>query len=225
MKAVVILLVGMLTTIANAHAGPIIVDNEADFLSLAGDVLREGFESFPTDRCTGGGSAPATMISTTIFSVTTDPQDGGTSFLCVGVARGGPHPTEGVNALIAGSPTGDRWTLTFNLDSTYNAVAFDLTDAAEGGDVFIEFGFGDRLQIASCCLPSGNELFFGVITNDLFSMFSLINTGNFDGWGIDNMIFATPVPEPSTALLFATGLAGLGFMGWRRRRSVRVRAA
>ena len=33
------------------------------------------------------------------------------------------------------------------------------------------------------------------------------------------------VPEPSTLSLFATGLAGLGFMGWRRRRSVRVRAA
>ncbi len=27
----------------------------------------------------------------------------------------------------------------------------------------------------------------------------------------------TPVPETSTLSLFATGLAGLGFMGWRRR--------
>ncbi len=32
-------------------------------------------------------------------------------------------------------------------------------------------------------------------------------------------------PEPSTLALFATGLALLGFLGWRRRGSVQVRAA
>ena len=32
------------------------------------------------------------------------------------------------------------------------------------------------------------------------------------------------VPEPSTLSLFATGLAGLGFMGWRRKR-VQLKAA
>ncbi len=43
----------------------------------------------------------------------------------------------------------------------------------------------------------------------------------------DTINFAdfTPAPEPSTLALFATGLALLGFIGWRRRRVVRVRAA
>ena len=35
--------------------------------------------------------------------------------------------------------------------------------------------------------------------------------------GIDNIVY-TEVPEPGTLALFTIGLAGLGFMGWRRRR-------
>ena len=35
----------------------------------------------------------------------------------------------------------------------------------------------------------------------------------------------TEAPEPSTLALFATGLALLAFIGWRRRRSVQVKAA
>ena len=38
-------------------------------------------------------------------------------------------------------------------------------------------------------------------------------------------ITATEIPEPSTLALFATGLALLAFMGWRRRGSVQVKAA
>ena len=34
-----------------------------------------------------------------------------------------------------------------------------------------------------------------------------------------------PIPEPSTLTLFATGIALLAFIGWRRRRVVQVKAA
>ena len=65
-------------------------------------------------------------------------------------------------------------------------------------------------RIADDGVHSGNEI---AITSD-FRVNSNINVAGF-----------TAVPEPSTALLFATGLAGLGFMGWRRRRSMQLKAA
>ena len=43
-------------------------------------------------------------------------------------------------------------------------------------------------------------------------------------YGVDN-ISAVLLPEPSMLTLFATGLALLGFLGWRRRGVVRVKAA
>ena len=36
---------------------------------------------------------------------------------------------------------------------------------------------------------------------------------------------STPIPEPSTILLFGVGLAGLGFFGWGRRRAAQIHAA
>ncbi len=41
---------------------------------------------------------------------------------------------------------------------------------------------------------------------------------------IGNQVDPTPAPEPSTLALFATGLALLAFLGWRRRRAVQVGA-
>ena len=90
---------------------PITFSSESAFLLAVGDVVREGFEGLPTDsNCTGGGST----VSTGILTVISSPQAGGTSWLCVGTTNAGfLGPTEGDNALIAGSDTGDSFLLTF----------------------------------------------------------------------------------------------------------------
>ena len=55
----------------------------------------------------------------------------------------------------------------------------------------------------------------------------LLRTGvGFENHPIDNSNFQPlSIPEPSTLALFATGLAMFGFIGWRRRKRVQVKAA
>ena len=78
--AVVVVALG---SVSVAQADPIVVTSEADFLSLVGDVTTEGFEGYPTERCSSGGAAQATSISTSLLSVTTTEQGGGSPFLCI----------------------------------------------------------------------------------------------------------------------------------------------
>jgi hypothetical protein len=61
--------------------------------------------------------------------------------------------------------------------------------------------------------------FFG--WNDLPNIDKTPRQGYFVEYG-SNFV---PIPEPSTLALFATGLAGLAFFGWRRRSRQRTHAA
>jgi hypothetical protein len=217
--------------------------NRSGFLAAAGasgmTITVEGFESFSTcPDCSSGGPSPVTSLATSLFTVTTTPTSGGTSFFCIGTAAGGPHPTAGNNALIAGSMTGDPWILTFQLAAPAYAVGFDLTDAAEGGEIRFSTDAGDSVVMAEGGLPSGNVLFFGFISDTPFTQFQLTNTAVWDGWGIDEVAVGTcsefpggghtggcfPGPHPfvpdpaSTLVLFGTGLAGLAaFARYKRR--------
>ena len=77
------------------------------FLAAVGEVVLQSFEAYPTNECSSGGPTPATSLESESFTVTTVPASGGTSFLCTGTTAGGsPGPTDGNNALIAGSFSG-----------------------------------------------------------------------------------------------------------------------
>jgi len=190
MKTIITLVLVSLPLPCLAADATYVFTDKATFLASVGEVVLQGFESYPTNVCTTGGPNPATSLVSESFIVTTVPAQGGTSFLCTGAAADGPGPTEGNNALIAGSNTGSTWTLDFQLIAkppTF-AVGFYLTDAAETGDAIFVTSTGEEVLIAQCCRPSGSTVFFGLISNKPFRSFQLRNTGVGDGWGIDELM-------------------------------------
>ncbi len=85
--------------------------------------------------------------------------------------------------------------------------AFFTDNSSNNSDLF---GDGGGVALFSNSLRDFNgnaDVFFPTIT------------GSASNWTV------TPVPEPSTLSLVATGLALLAFLGWRRRGSVQLKAA
>jgi len=65
-------------------------------------------------------------------------------------------------------------------------------------------------------------LFGGLISDASFSSVSLMGTEIGDGIFLDNLYYSTAptTPVPAALPLFATGLGGLGLLGWRRKRKM-----
>jgi len=190
-----------------------VYDNREAFLAAVGAVVSEGFETFPTNTCTNGGPSPTNVFEGANFRVTSTPTEGGTSFLCTGTAGAGPVPTEGSNALIAGSNTMDKWYLDVQvLDGPVYAVGFDLVDAAENGAALFANEKGETATIANCCRSSGSTLFFGFISETPFARFTLINEAHGDGWAIDQVVLAaSSAPDPAALLQqLLVDVAGVG---------------
>jgi len=194
--ALVVLLAG-----PHVEAASVYYDRAA-FLAAVGSVISEGFESYATNTCTDGGPSPTNVFAGAHFNVTSTPTEGGTSFLCTGTAGAGPVPTEGNNALIAGSNTMDTWYLDFQLlNGPVFAVGFDVVDAAENGAALFANENGETATIANCCLNPGSTLFFGFISDTPFSRFTLTNTAHGDGWAIDQVaLAASEVLDPGALL-------------------------
>jgi hypothetical protein len=63
-----------------------------------------------------------------------------------------------------------------------------------------------------------DALFGGLISDTRFTSVTIAGTEGGDGIFFDNLSYSSAVPLPPTAVLFATGLAALGVLGWHRKR-------
>lgn len=112
----------------------------------------------------------------------------------------------------------EEQTSTFLFSEAIFAVGFDVNQLSTA---IIDYSDSAGNFVANAVTPnSGGSTFFGVIGHSSLNSFILASTGGAFGefYGLDALEYSTAsvasVPAPATLVLFALGLAGLG---WSRR--------
>lgn len=170
-------------------------DRSAWELAVGGGGTTETFESYPWGKASGDHLGQ----HTTLGSITYDVGAGeifGNSGLTYDAAYLQGHYLEWQNG-----PASDN-TLAVTLPGYARAVAFDFGQFYGTIQPFVvTLGNGDRVTVRS---KAHNYGFFGAVSTDTFARFR-ISSPEFPL--IDNLSFdaTSPVPEPTSILLFATG--------------------
>lgn len=211
---------------AQASLGSIIVyRDEASFLAAAGNVTMESFE--------GLGAFEADVVVVDGFTLTN--LKPGIDKLRVNDRQEDVHPTDGV--MVASwdvhEPKGG---LQFAFGLPTDVLGFTLIDPVDQGDpgepdiMMILSDLGESAVVVEGLLPSYGEVFFGLISDEPFSLAELNHTGlRLDGIGIDAVYFRPidpgftqepepDLPEPATVSLAAIGVLALGGYVKKRRK-------
>jgi hypothetical protein len=105
--------------------------------------------------------------------------------------------------------------------ATMPGVTYELSfalDALPGSPLTVGWGGNDVFDTAG---TAGWTLHtFDLVANSNSTVLSF-NTPEVSGVGLDD-VSVTPTPLPAALPLFATGIGGLGLLGWRRKRKAQV---
>jgi len=190
------------------------------------------FDEFPADDNNGGGAKLDPTRYSYLGVTFNSPDDGGT---IGGISNGDPGNwgLDGTNGPIFSGFNGSSYSMTMLFTNDITGFSLDASRSSSsfsGAQLTLQ-GWKDGTLIESTTL--------GFLAINVWSTFSLSNTVNEVRWqafqafgggggpvtrtpfGVDNIQWTNvaPIPEPSTMLLFGTGLAALG--AWRNRKGIK----
>lgn len=209
MKAAIIIALSL--GCAPLHATVISYTDETLFLAAAGATTLESFE----DEVVANGTP---SVATTYFTATASAL--GTTVASVSVGNPLGWASDGTHVLGISQTT----RMDATLGSPIYALGFDVISASEsttqsGGQSFVrlELPGGQQFVMSSCppCLqspgyPGHADYFFGVVSDQPFNTFAIVNTAFADAVAIDR-VQLTAVPLPGAGWLLLPIFSVLGF--------------
>ena len=191
-----------------------------DFFNFLVNPGTENFEGFtdgitPTTLTFGAVTGTLTNITDTVLI----------NDIPIGVL-GGLYPISGDNILRQNTVLNGSFDIEFSTSLVaFGMFGIDVGDSSGELNITLHFTAGGLQNVAvpHNISDSSNAavLYFGAISSDNpFDRVTISNIGAMtEAFGYDDMTVAVNVvPEPSTFLLLGTGILGLAFYGWRKRK-------
>ncbi len=200
----------LFASVVTSNAATVQFDDRATFEAASAALSTEDFNSFGADVNLAG----SLVVDLGAFTVT-GPASGIARIDADGVGSNSVNGTGYIRGIGAADTN-----ITFLFDSAITAFGVDLfgiNNAQERTRVFVD---GDPFNLPVVASPLAS--FFGLTSTTAFTSVSFSLLVGEDA-GLDNVSFGSAVsvvPVPAALPLFGTGLALMGFFGWRKKRKV-----